>query len=80
MRRQQGLNKVRAEALDLTAAERAELAHDLVASLDGAVDSDAERSWDTEVLRRLDEIESCTAALIDRDEFSRRMRGRTNRL
>ncbi len=79
MSRHQGLNKIRAEALDLSLAERAELAHDLVASLDGPADSDATHSWDAEVLRRLDEIESGTAALVDRDEFSRRMRERLNR-
>jgi hypothetical protein len=48
-----GLGKVRQEALELTASERAELAHDLVASLDGAADADASEAWDREVLRRL---------------------------
>ncbi|MGH8304881.1 MAG: addiction module protein [Steroidobacteraceae bacterium] len=71
-----GLSKVRDEALELTTAERAELAHDLVASLDGAADANAIEEWDREVLRRLDEIEAGTATLIDRKEFSRRMRER----
>jgi len=71
-----GLGKVRQEALELTASERAELAHDLFASLDGAADAHASEAWDREVLRRLDEIDAGTATLIDREEFSRRMRER----
>ena len=63
----------------LTDEERAELAHDLVTSLDGRADSNAAQEWDVEVLRRLSEIDSGTAALIDREEFSRRLRERLNR-
>jgi putative addiction module component (TIGR02574 family) len=74
-----GLSKVRDEALELTVAERAELAHDLVASLDGEAHANAIEEWDREVLRRLDEIEAGTATLIDRKEFSRRMRERLAR-
>jgi len=74
-----GLERLRNEALELTAAERAELAHDLVAGLDQPADTDAAQRWDLEILRRLDEIESGTAKLIDREEFSRRMRERLSR-
>lgn len=70
------LEKVRSEALNLPESERAELAHNLVASLDGAADPDAEKAWDAEILRRLAEIDSGTADLIDREEFRRRMRAR----
>ena len=77
--RNRGLDKLRNEALELTTAERAELAHDLVASLDGPADSSAAQAWDVEVLQRLDQIESGTATLIDREEFSRRIRERLNR-
>ena len=73
------LDRVRNEALELTEAERAELAHDLVASLDGPGDADAAQEWDAEVSRRLDEIDAGTATLIDRKEFSRRMRRRLNK-
>ena len=46
-------------------------------SLDGAIDSDdAEEAWDAEIVRRLAEIDSGTAVLIDREEFRRRMRAR----
>ena len=44
--------KVLGEALDLTDEERAEVALELVASLDGPRDADAEDAWVTEIERR----------------------------
>jgi putative addiction module component (TIGR02574 family) len=73
------LEKVRTEALRLSEAERAELAHGLVESLDGPADTDAESAWDAEIVRRLAEIDAGTAKLIDREEMRRRMRARMNR-
>lgn len=73
------LEKVRSEALNLPEAERAELAYNLVASLDGPADADVERAWDAEVSRRISEIDAGTAKLIDRREFSRRLRERMRR-
>lgn len=70
------LDRVRSEALRLPEAERAELAHELVVSLDGGVDSDADEAWDTEVVRRLAEIDSGSAALVDRETLRLRMRTR----
>jgi putative addiction module component (TIGR02574 family) len=40
------------EALELDAGERAELVSELIASLDGDLDPDAEAAWATEVDRR----------------------------
>ncbi len=74
------LEKIRSQALNLSESERAELAHNLVVSLDGPVDPDAEKAWDAEILRRLAEIDSGTANLIDREEFRRRMQARIKRL
>ena len=73
------LEKVCSEALTLSEAERAELAYNLVVSLDGPPDPDAEKAWDMEIMRRLSEIDSGTANLVDRKEFNRRMRARLNR-
>ena len=70
------LEKLRSEALRLPEAERAELAHQLVVSLDGGVDSGAEEAWDAEVVRRLAEIDSGSADLVDRAAFRHRMRAR----
>ena len=44
--------KVLGEALDLTDEERAEVALELVASLDGPRDADAEDAWVAEIERR----------------------------
>jgi len=73
------LEKIRSEALVLSQSERAELAHNLMTSLDGPAESDVEKAWDSEILRRLDEIDSGTAKLVDRHEFSRQLRLRMQR-
>jgi putative addiction module component (TIGR02574 family) len=70
------IEKVRSEVLMLSEADRAELAHALVTSLDAPADADATEAWDQEIRRRLAEIDAGTAKLIDRDEFRRRMRER----
>jgi hypothetical protein len=44
--------KVLGEALDLTDEERAQVALELVASLDGPRDADAEDAWVAEIERR----------------------------
>lgn len=73
------LERIRSEALRLSEAERAELAHSLVESLDGPADKDAESAWDAEIVRRLAEIDAGAAKLIDREEMRRRMRARMSR-
>lgn len=65
------------EALGLPEAERAELARDLVKSLDGPADATAAKDWDDEIVRRIEQIDAATARTIDRSEFSRRLRERT---
>jgi hypothetical protein len=72
------LERVRAQALELSDEERAQLAHDLVASLDGESDQQAADESEVEVPRRLRQIDSGSAELIDRKEFSRRLRKRLN--
>jgi len=73
------LERMKSEALRLPEAERAELAHSLVASLDGPADPGAEAEWDAEIQRRLDEIDSGTAKLVDREEMRRTIRARMKR-
>jgi len=70
------LKKIRAEALTLPDDQRAELAHDLIASLDLPADPDAIDAWDAEISRRVAEIDAGTAKLIDRAELRRRMQQR----
>lgn len=67
------LDKLRSEVLTLSADERAELAYELVRSLDEPADSDATSEWDKEILERLRAIDAGTAQLIDRDELRTRL-------
>lgn len=71
------LERIRAEALTLTDEQRAELAYELIESLDAPADADAPDAWDAEIMRRLAEIDAGTAELVDREELRRRIQGRT---
>ena len=74
------LERLRAAALELTEAERAQLASELVASLDGPADTDVAAAWDTEICRRINEINNGTATLLDADEVLARARARIQRV
>jgi hypothetical protein len=52
---------VLAEALRLEPDSRAEVAAELLASLDGPADPDADAAWDAEIERRIAAIESGAA-------------------
>lgn len=54
---------VLADALRLDDDARAELATELLASLDGPADKDAEQAWDAEIARRIAAIEAGTMPL-----------------
>jgi putative addiction module component (TIGR02574 family) len=55
------------EALKLTANERAEVAEQLIASLDEVPDTDVEQAWQEEIQRRLQQVERGEVELIDSD-------------
>jgi len=74
------MDRLRNEALNLPRADRAELACELVQSLDGPADTDAASEWDAEILRRLEQVTSGSAGIVDRADFARRMRERLARL
>jgi len=74
------LEKLRSEALQLPDGERAELAYELLKSLDAPADADTAEAWEQEILRRLTEVESGTATLIDREELRRRVARRRGSL
>lgn len=67
-------------ALALSTKERARLARDLLASLRGTDDGDADAAWVEEIDRRAQEVESGVAKLVDwdtaRDEIAQRLRAR----
>lgn len=62
-----------ADALRLSPEVRAELAAELLASLDGPADPDAETAWAAEIERRVDAIEAGSVALEPWDEVKRRI-------
>lgn len=65
------LQRLRSQVLALSESERAELAHDLIQSLDAPRDNGSEEAWEQEIFRRIREIDSGQAELVNRTEFRR---------
>jgi putative addiction module component (TIGR02574 family) len=66
-------NEVLADALRLEPDARADVAAELLASLDGPVDPDAETAWDAEIDRRIEAIEAGTVRLEPWSDVKRRI-------
>lgn len=62
------------EALKLSPNERAEVAEQLIASLDEMPDADVEQAWQEEVQRRLQQVERGEVELIDSDTVMAELR------
>jgi putative addiction module component (TIGR02574 family) len=62
-----------ANALRLSESARAELAAELLASLDGPADTDAQGAWEAEIGRRIAAIESGTMPLESWDDVKLRI-------
>lgn len=67
------MTAVLADALRLDDGARAELAAELLASLDGPTDPDAESAWDAEIERRIAAIENGTIPLEPWEQVKRRI-------
>jgi putative addiction module component (TIGR02574 family) len=63
------------KALALPDKERAELAGNLISSLDATVDQDVDAAWQEEVVRRLHDVQSGNVDTVPWEEV--RQRGRT---
>jgi putative addiction module component (TIGR02574 family) len=61
------------DALRLGLADRAELASELLASLDGPADPDAKEAWDAEIRRRLASLDAGTATIEPWDDVKKRV-------
>ncbi len=68
------LERLRSEVLTLSESERAELAHELIQSLDAPTDEGVQEAWNLELVRRISQIDAGQASLLNRDEFRKRMR------
>ena len=62
------------QALKLSPTERADVAEQLIASLDEAPDADVEKAWQEEVQRRLQQVELGEVKTIPWEEVQRRLR------
>jgi len=67
------IQAVLADALRLDTDARAELAAELLASLDGPADADAESAWDAEIERRINQIEAGEVRLEPWESVKRRI-------
>lgn len=65
-----------AEALRLTAEERAKLALELLRSLDGEPEPGTPEAWDAEIERRGAEVDAGTAGTMTLDEYRAHVRQR----
>jgi putative addiction module component (TIGR02574 family) len=70
------LEALKAAAMTLSERERAKLASDLMASLDGPREKDVMDAWDVEICRRINEIEAGEVDLLDVEEVLARARAR----
>ena len=70
------LETLRNAAMTLSEKERAALAKDLVASLDGPEDEGVAEAWDREIRRRIQQIDSGEVELLDAKEVLSRARDR----
>ena len=62
------------QALKLSPTERADVAEQLLACLDEALDSDVEKAWQEEIQRRLQQVERGEVELIDSDTVMAELR------
>ena len=62
-----------ADALRLSESARAELAAELLASLDGPAEADAQHTWEVEIGRRISAIESGGLPLDSWDDVKQRV-------
>ena len=70
------LESLRSEVLALSESDRARLASDLVASLDGPSEPGLSEAWDVEICRRINEIEANPSSLFETEEVMARARAR----
>ncbi|WP_369921279.1 addiction module protein [Marinomonas polaris] len=66
-------DQLRSQIMILPESERAELAHDLIKSLDAPNDHSVSNEWELELKNRIAQIDTGTAKFVDRDTFRERM-------
>ena len=71
-----GLQEIEHEALALSPAERAHIAHTLLESLEDLQEDEIERLWLDEISRREDAIDAGHVSLVPADEVFQRLQER----
>jgi putative addiction module component (TIGR02574 family) len=61
-------------ARELAPQDRARLAEELLASLEGELEPDADAAWDAELMKRIAEVDSGAVTLLPADEVFARVR------
>lgn len=69
------VKKLLTDALQLPPQSRAELAAELIDSLDQEVDEDAEEAWSAEIARRVEDLETGRVKAVPWTEARRRIMG-----
>jgi putative addiction module component (TIGR02574 family) len=72
--------KVLEAALALPLDERADLAREIIASLDGPQDEGAGEAWTAEIQKRVRELENGSVELVNWPEAEKRVRERLRRI
>ena len=62
-----------AQSLSLPAPERARVAREIIASLDGGTDADAAERWLDEIRRRAAELDDGSAEAVEWEQLRRRL-------
>lgn len=70
------MKQLKEQVLNLPEDERAELVHDVIASLDGPGDEGVEEAWAEEITRRIHEIRAGTVRTVDAAELMERIASR----
>lgn len=70
----ESVSELSRRALELAPEDRARLAEELLASLEGDLEADVDAAWDAELKKRIAEVESGAVTLIPADEVFARVR------
>lgn len=75
----EALDQLRSQISALSESEKAELAQELLMSLDGPRDESVEQAWNDEIVRRVSQVQDGKATLLSRDQVLNQLQERLDR-
>lgn len=69
-------NHLKSQIMTRPESERAELAHDLIESLDAPCDNEVSSEWEREIEKRIAQVDAGSTKLLDRKAFRQHMESR----